>query len=133
MAPSDHLGPQLIWITGAPRGPLANNPHATAGGFVSGAKTTQRTCPAGFRLSCLGCTLKWCGHHAIESINARLRGAVRARGHFPTEQAALKCLYLAVISLDPTGKGRQRWMGRWKAALNAFDITFDGRLSAGHK
>ncbi len=69
----------------------------------------------------------------IESINARLRRAVRARGHFPTEQAALKCLYLAVISLDPTGKGRKRWTNRWKAALDAFDITFDGRLSAGRK
>jgi transposase-like protein len=33
---------------------------------------------------------------------------VNARGHFPTEQAALKCLYLALMSLDPTGKGRQR-------------------------
>ena len=69
----------------------------------------------------------------IESINARLRRAVNARGHFPTEQAALKCLYLAIRSLDPTGKGRKRWTNRWKAALNAFDITFDGRLSAGRK
>src|SRR6516165_8304371 len=74
-----------------------------------------------------------CTTNAIESINARLRRAVNARGHFPTEQAALKCLYLAVMSLDPTGKGRKRWTNRWKAALNAFDITFDGRLSAGRK
>jgi putative transposase len=72
-----------------------------------------------------------CTTNAIESINARLRRAVNARGHFPTEQAALKCLYLAVTSLDPTGKGRKRWSNRWKGALNAFDITFDGRLSAG--
>jgi putative transposase len=72
-----------------------------------------------------------CTTNAIESINARLRRAVNARGHFPTEQAALKCLYLAIMSLDPTGKGRKRWTNRWKAALNAFDITFDGRLSAG--
>ena len=48
-----------------------------------------------------------CTTNAIESINARLRRAVNARGHFPTEQAALKCLYLAIMSLDPTGKGRQ--------------------------
>ena len=54
---------------------------------------------------------------------------MNARGHFPTEQAALKCLYLAIMSLDPTGRGRKRWTNRWKAALNAFDITFDGRLS----
>ena len=72
-----------------------------------------------------------CTTNAIESINARLRRAVRARGHFPNEQAAMKCLYLAIMSLDPTGKGRTRWSNRWKAALNAFDITFDGRLSAG--
>src|SRR5208282_5695708 len=49
-----------------------------------------------------------CTTNAIESINARLRRAVNARGHFPTEQAALKCLYLAIRSLDPTGKGRKR-------------------------
>ena len=64
-----------------------------------------------------------CTTNAIESINARLRRAVNARGHFPTEQAALKCLYLAIMSLDPTGRGRKRWTNRWKAALNAFDIT----------
>jgi putative transposase len=74
-----------------------------------------------------------CTTNAIESINARLRRAVNARGHFPTEQAALKCLYLALMSLDPGGKGRKRWSNRWKAALNAFDMTFDGRLSAGRK
>jgi putative transposase len=72
-----------------------------------------------------------CTTNAIESINARIRRAVNARGHFPTEQAAMKCVYLAIMSLDPTGKGRKRWSNRWKAALNAFDITFDGRLSAG--
>jgi transposase-like protein len=71
--------------------------------------------------------------NAIESLNARFRRAIRARGHFPTEQAALKCLYLTVISLDPTGRGRRRWTNRWKAALNAFEITFDGRLSAARK
>jgi putative transposase len=71
--------------------------------------------------------------NAIESVNARIRRAVNARGHFPNEQAAMKCVYLAVMSLDPTGAGRQRWSNRWKAALNAFDITFDGRLSAGQK
>ncbi|MFC9853462.1 transposase [Streptomyces prasinus] len=66
----------------------------------------------------------------IESVNARIRRAVKARGHFPDEQAALKCVYRAVMSLDPTGKGQARWTMRWKTALNAFDITFDGRLFA---
>jgi hypothetical protein len=37
---------------------------------------------------------------------------------------------MAIMSLDPTGKGQARWTSRWKTALNALDITFDGRLSA---
>jgi putative transposase len=57
----------------------------------------------------------------------------KGRGHFPNEAAALKCVYLAVMSLDPTGQGRRRWTMRWKPALNAFDITFEGRLSAGRQ
>jgi transposase-like protein len=69
-----------------------------------------------------------CSTNAIESLNARYRRAVRARGHFPTDAAALKCLYLVTRSLDPTGKGRARWITRWKPALNAFAITFEGRL-----
>ena len=70
-----------------------------------------------------------CSTNAIESVNARIRRAVKARGHFPNEQAALKCVYLAVMSLDPKGTGRKRWIMRWKAALNAFDIAFEGRLT----
>jgi transposase-like protein len=71
-----------------------------------------------------------CSTNAIESLNARYRRAVRARGHFPTEQAALKCLYLVTRSLDPTGTGRTRWTMRWKPALNAFAITFSDRFPA---
>ena len=75
-----------------------------------------------------------CTTNAIESLNARFRRSVKARGHFPTEQAALKHLYLVIISLDPTGKGSQAMEPTdGKPALNAFDITFDGRLSAGRK
>jgi transposase-like protein len=70
-----------------------------------------------------------CSTNAIESVNARIRKAVRARGHFPNEQAALKCIYMAVMSLDPTGKGQKRWITRWKPALNAFEIAFEGRLN----
>jgi putative transposase len=71
-----------------------------------------------------------CSTNAIESLNARYRRAVRARGHFPTEQAALKCLYLVTRSLDPTGAGRTRWAMRWKPVLNAFAITFGDRWPA---
>ncbi|UQS24811.1 IS256 family transposase [Amycolatopsis thermalba] len=71
-----------------------------------------------------------CSTNAIESLNARYRRAVRARGHLPTEQAALKCLYLVTRSLDPTGTGRARWTMRWKPVLNAFAITFGDRWPA---
>jgi putative transposase len=65
----------------------------------------------------------------IESINARLRKVVRTRGHFPSEQAALKVLYLAVRNLDsfrsPSVGTRS---SGWKQALQAFTIYFEGRI-----
>ena len=70
-----------------------------------------------------------CSTNAVESLNARYRRAIRARGHFPTEQAAMKCLYLVTRSLDPTGRGKARWAMRWKPVLNAFAITFNGRIT----
>ena len=71
-----------------------------------------------------------CSTNAIESLNARYRRAIKARGHFPSEQAAMKCLYLVTRSLDPTGVGGARWTMRWKPALNAFAITFGDRFPA---
>lgn len=70
-----------------------------------------------------------CSTNAIESVNARIRKAVRARGRFPSETTALKCVYMALMSPDPTGRGRRRWTMRWKAPLNAFQIAFEGRLT----
>ena len=61
------------------------------------------------------------------------RSRISGTHNFPTEAAALKCVYLAIMSLDPTGRGQQRWSNRWKAALNAFEITFDGRLMGSYR
>jgi len=58
-----------------------------------------------------------CATKAIESLNARFRRAVRARGHFPNEQAALKTSYLTVRSLGPKGTGQTRWGMHWKCIL----------------
>lgn len=66
--------------------------------------------------------------NAIESLNARLRRAARVRGHFVSQDAACKFMYLTVRSLDPSGAGAVRWMARWKPALNAFAIVFGDRL-----
>jgi putative transposase len=46
------------------------------------------------------------------------------RRHVPNETAALKCLYLTIMILDPTGQGRRRT----KPALNAFAVTFSDRF-----
>lgn len=49
--------------------------------------------------------------NAIESLNARFRRAVRHRGHFPTEQAALKVLYLtANLNRPGFGGGSGGWV-----------------------
>jgi putative transposase len=71
-----------------------------------------------------------CSTNAIESLNARYRRAVTTKGHFPTEQAALKTLYLVTRSMDPKGTGQARWVTRWKPALNAFAVTFADRMPA---
>lgn len=51
-----------------------------------------------------------CSTNAIEFefLNARFHRAVRARGHFPHEQSAMKTLCLVVQSLDPQGTGQTR-------------------------
>jgi putative transposase len=65
----------------------------------------------------------------IESINSRLRKVTRNRGQFPSEQAALKELYLAVRNLDEYRSPNvgTRSSG-WKQALQAFTIYFEGRI-----
>lgn len=68
--------------------------------------------------------------NAIESANARIRQAVRARGQFPNEQAALKCILSRRDSFRPQRKGPSPMDTTMESALNDFDITFDGRLSA---
>ena len=57
-------------------------------------------------------------------------GRSRPEDTSPSEQAAIKCLYLVTRSLDPTGTGRTRWAMRWKPALNAFAVTFGDRFPA---
>ena len=65
----------------------------------------------------------------IESMNARLRKVTRNRGQFPSEQAALKVLYLAVRNLEEfRGRSVGIRSSGWKQAQQAFTIYFDGRI-----
>jgi putative transposase len=63
--------------------------------------------------------------NAIESLNAKLRRAVRTRGHFPTDEAALKLLYLVLRQVAGEWKMPQR---EWCEAKNQFAIMFEGRF-----
>jgi putative transposase len=66
----------------------------------------------------------------IESINYQLRKVTKTRGHFPTDDALLKLLYLACREMGRTNRAGQggRTSYNWKAALNQFDVMFPGRL-----
>jgi putative transposase len=67
--------------------------------------------------------------NAIESLNAQFRRAVRHRGHFPNEQAALKVLYLVTQQKRP---GRANLVGRtngWKTILNSLTVHYGDRVT----
>ncbi len=67
----------------------------------------------------------------IESINYQLRKISKTRGHFPTDDALVKLLYLGCRDLD-VARRKTRTGGRnassWRIALNQFDLMFPGRL-----
>jgi transposase-like protein len=83
-----------------------------------------------------------------ESLNYQLRKVTKARGHFPTDDAAVKLLWLAIVNIEDrrarerearrreTGKRSdqpqrliegQRVMG-WREALNELDRVYPGRI-----
>ena len=62
--------------------------------------------------------------HAIEALNRQLRKAIKTKGHFPTEDAARKLVYLAIQNAAPQWT---RTRG-WTKALLAFKIHFGDRL-----
>lgn len=63
--------------------------------------------------------------NAIESINMSLRKIIKNRGSFPTDEAALKLIYLALQNIA------RKWsmpIRDWSAALNRFAILFEDRM-----
>ena len=64
--------------------------------------------------------------NAIESLNSTLRTAVRSRRHFPTDEAAIKLLYLVLRRVSKDWKMAQR---EWTAAITHFAIMFGERFS----
>src|SRR5450432_1290515 len=64
--------------------------------------------------------------NAIESLNMSLRKAIKIRGPFPSEDAALKVMYLALRNLA------RKWhsVQNWREALNCFAMLWEDRFPA---
>jgi transposase-like protein len=65
--------------------------------------------------------------NAIESLHMRLRKIVKNRGHFPSDEAATKLLFLALRNIVRDWSMPQR---TWKEAANQFAIVFGERFTA---
>jgi transposase-like protein len=63
--------------------------------------------------------------NAIESLNMSLRKIIKNRGHFPSDEAATKLLYLALRNAAKKGTMQAR---TWKQALNQFAVLFQDRF-----
>lgn len=64
--------------------------------------------------------------NALESVNARLRKIIKNRGHFPTDAAATKLIWLALRSIT------SKWSkpdNHWKSAMTQFAILYDERFT----
>jgi putative transposase len=70
--------------------------------------------------------------NAIESLNARFRRAVRHRGHFPNEQAAMKVLYLVATARRPNRENLTGKTNGWKHILNTLTVHYGDRITANH-
>ena len=63
--------------------------------------------------------------NAVESLNMSLRKVTKNRAAFPSDEAAMKLLYLALRNIS------KKWtmpIRNWKAALSRFAIVFEGRV-----
>jgi len=65
--------------------------------------------------------------NAIEALNSKLRRAVRTRGHFPNDDAAMKLLYLVLSNAAEDWKRPPR---EWVEAKNQFAILFEERFQS---
>jgi putative transposase len=64
--------------------------------------------------------------NAVESLHMTLRKIIKTRGSFPSEEAALKLLYLALRNITAKWDAIQHW----KQALNQFDVLWGERIRA---
>ena len=64
--------------------------------------------------------------NAIESLHMQLRKALKIRGHFPSDEAATKLIYLVLRNISRRWRQAPR---EWKAAMNQFAILYPDRFT----
>ena len=65
--------------------------------------------------------------NAVESVNARLRKILKTRGHFPTDEAATKLIWLALRNI--TASWGRKPANYWHLAMNQFAILYEDRFT----
>jgi len=65
--------------------------------------------------------------NALESLNARVRKIIKTRGHFPTDEAATKLIWLALRNITAAWS---RAAPAWRSAMNQFAILYEDRFLA---
>ena len=65
--------------------------------------------------------------NALESVHARVRKIIKTRGHFPTDEAAVKLLWLALRNITATWGKEANF---WRSARNQFAIVYGDRFLA---
>jgi transposase-like protein len=63
----------------------------------------------------------------IESLHMQLRKIIKTRGHFPTDEAATKLIWLALRNVM---KNRSRSARAWISAMNQFALMYPDRFTA---
>lgn len=65
--------------------------------------------------------------NAIESVNARVRKIIKTRGHFPSDDAASKLIWLTLRNITADWRHASP---HWKAAMSQFAILYEDRFTA---
>jgi len=64
--------------------------------------------------------------NAIESLHMQLRKIIKSRGHFPSDEAATKLLWLALRNITA---GKVRSIREWRGAMNEFAVMYGDRFT----
>lgn len=64
--------------------------------------------------------------NAIESLHSQLRKIIKTRGHFPSDDAATKLIWLALRNITAE---RGRSVRKWREAMNQFAIAYGDRFT----